>query len=631
MSGDWPDVATPGGQMDLLGEPADDGGTASPPAPETAGQKPGRVAYSADPIGHALPGHARRPPVGSGPATSAPGAPGAHDVCKAKRCGVKIRWAKTDTGETIPVDYAPDPAGNLVRYMRSRGDWRVRVVKDGEVLDPSLTRWTSHFATCPEATKFRRRDQPRPAPAAPALEVVPPAGPGVLLVVDGPSLAHRAFHAYGPRDGGPGMRHTDGRPWWAVFGFLKLLVGVLERVGPDAVLVGFDDHEASARRDRYPDYKAGRGDRSEDLHPQLDLLPGLLAELGVATMTPPALEADDVLASAAVAGEAAGWRVILATSDKDAFGLITEATTVMWLRDGLDKAVTMTPAALLEQMGVTPGQYRDYCALVGDRSDNLPGVLGLGPKKAVALLAACGTLDAAIADPDAAAAAIKKGYAARLVTDDAAAAIARNRDIMAEVNYLPFAPEAGRPHLAGGAIARVLKAWQLPSLIERASVVLARPTPVAAARLVPVAAPVSSPGRPARSVVAPSLEQLGAEQTEADRTCTGCGTVCAARVPLAGGTAGETVLLAAAHMLGDAQLVRIGDGWSAEPIHGYGGNRDNRCTEHRCIVYPGWCVTPGHDDRPARLYPGGWFCDPCRDNRSNTARAVKSADDQRPG
>lgn len=628
-AGDWPAVTTPGGQLSLVGDGPDDGGTASPPAPETAGQKPGRVAYSADPIGHALPGHARRPPVGSGPATSAPGAPGAHDVCKAKRCGVKIRWAKTDTGEAIPVDYAPDPAGNLVRYMRSRGDWRVRVVKDGEVLDPSLTRWTSHFATCPEATKFRRRDQPRPAPsapAAPALEVAAAPGPGVLLVVDGPSLGHRAFHAYERTN----MRDPDGAPVWAIFGFLKLLVGVIERVRPDAVLVGFDDRDGSARRDRFPDYKAGRGERSEDLHVQLDQLPGLLGELGVATMTPPALEADDVLASAAVAAEAAGWRCVIATSDKDAFGLITEATTVLRLMDGLDNAVTMTPAALVEKYAVAPGQWRDYCALIGDKSDNLAGVLGIGPKTAVKLLAACGTLDAALADPAAAVAAVGKTYAGKLTADGAAEAIARNRDIMAEVNWLPFTPEAGRPHLAGGAIARVLKAWRMPSLIDRAVAALAV-ADLTGARLVPVpaAAPASSPA-PRRSAIAPPLEQMAGEQAEVDRTCGECGEVCAARVPLAGGGAGETVLLVAEHMLGDAQLVPAGDGWAAERIHGYGGNRDNRRTEHRCTVYPGWCVTPGHDGRPARLYPGGWFCDGCMVSRINATRVVKSAGDQRP-
>lgn len=638
---DWPAVAVPGagevlvdgdqGAAAAVHEIPADGGTASPPVPETAGQTPGRRGLPADPIGSASPVHARRPPAGTGKETSAPGAPAAHDVCRSQRCRAKIRWAKTDSGDSIPVDYTPDPAGNLVRYMRAPGDWRVRVVKDGEVLDPSLTRWTSHFTTCPEATKFRRRDQPRPAAAAPSspavLEVAPAPGPGVLLVIDGPSIGHRAFHAYGPRDDTtPGMRHPkDGRPWWAVYGFAKLLVGLVEMVGPDAVLVGFDDRAGSGRRERYPDYKAGRGERSEHLHPQLDLLPDLCAELGVATMTPPALEADDVLASAAAAGEAAGWRVVVATSDKDAFRLITDRVSVLRIRDGLANAVTMTPAVLLEELGVTPAQYSDYAVLVGDTSDNLPGVDGIGPKRAVALLAACGTLDAAIADPTAAAAAIK-GYAKRLTTPEGTAVIARNRDIMAPFAELPVDVEICRPRLTGGAIAKVLKAWHMPSLIDKATAVLGQPD-VAGARLIPVAPASSAPLVPRLGTVAPTLEQAGAGQAEADRTCGECGEVCAARVPLAGDDQGATVLLTVEHLLGDVLMVPAGEGWAAQPIAGYVGHRDNRRRVHRCPVYAGRCVTPDHTDRPARLYPGGWFCDGCMAGRIDATRVVTSGDD----
>jgi 5'-3' exonuclease len=598
-AGDWPPVAVPGGAQVVD-----------------------------DPIGTPLPGNAGAPPAGSGPASVAPGPrPAAVDTCRSARCHAKIRWAKTDAGESIPVDYSPDPQGRLVRYMRAPGDWRVRVLKAGETPDPTATRWTSHYATCPESTKFRHRDRARPAPEAaapscpPVLEVAPPPAPGRLLVVDGPSLAHRMFHALERTQ----MRTPDGAPIWAVHGFVKLLAGVLERIRPDALLVGFDDRAHSARRDRYPDYKAGRKPAPEDLAPQLEQLPGLLADLGVAVLVPAGLEADDVLASAAAAAERAGWKCTLATSDKDALRLVSPATTVLQLHNGLDNSETMTPAALEAKFGVRPDQYADFCVIIGDKSDNLPGIRGLGPVKAARLLHDVGTLDAALDDQGAptpaAVAAIGKAYAGKLAGPDAAAAIARNRDIMAPVATLPVDVEACRPTTAGGVIARVLKARHLPALIKPVVAVLAAPD-VADARLVPVRetpAPASSPGVVDRRTVAP---ELGGDQDDAERTCDTCGQLGAARVPVLGGDGATVLLIPGEHLLGDVVLVRAGGVWQAEPVNGYAGLRDNRRREHRCPVYVGTCMTPGHEGRPARVYPGGIFCDDC-----NSHRRPKSGND----
>jgi 5'-3' exonuclease len=612
-AGDWPPVAVPGGGGAQL---VDD----QAPAPVVD-----------DPVGQALPGHAKRPPAGSGPAEVAPGpGPVAFDVCRAQRCRAKIRWARTDAGESIPVDYSPDPQGRLVRYMRAPGDWRVRVLKKGETPDPTATRWTSHYATCPESTRFRRRDAvPPPAkasPAAPApvLEVAPPPAPGRLLVVDGNSLAHRAFHALERT----GMRTPDGAPVWAVHGFLKMLAGVLERIRPDALLVGFDDRAGSVRRERYPEYKAGRAEKSPELYPQLEQLPGLLADLGVAVLVPAGLEADDVLASAAAAAERAGWKCTVATSDKDALRLVSDRTTVLQVGNGPENTTTVTPAALEAKYGVTVAQYPDFCVLVGDKSDNLPGVRGIGPVKAAQLLTACGTLDAALDDgkPTAAAVeAIGKGYAGKLAGDDAAATIARNRDIMAPVADLVVDVEACRPTAAGGVIARVLRARHLPALIKQLSEVLAAPD-VTGARLVPVADPAparaSSPGVVNRRLVAPPVAELAGDQDDAERTCERCGQLGAVRLPVLGAE-GETVLLVdGEHLLGDVVLVSAGGVWVAERVSGYAGLRDNRRRLHVCPAYVGTCMTPGHEDRPAHLYPGGKFCDQC-----NTNRGRKSGND----
>lgn len=609
----WPTVATPGG---LVAQNAAPVAPSSPPATGTAGPRTGRVAQSVDPIGRPLPGHAKRPPVGTLPQTSAPGAPGAFDVCRAPRCRVKIRWAKTDSGDSIPVDYAPDPGGNLVRFMRAPGDWRVRELGKGETPDPSLSRWTSHYTTCPESTRFRsrgpgRRPTPAPAPAAavrPVLAAVP-APPGVLLAVDGNSLAHRAYHAYERS----AMRNSDGRPVWAVYGFLALLAGVLDRVRPDALVVGFDDRTACARRDRYAEYKSGRPERSPDLYAQLDDIVAVLADLGVTVIVPPGLEADDVLGSAAATAERAGWRCVAATSDKDAFGLITDTTTVLRLVSGLDNAVEMTPPVLLEQYGVTPGQWRDYTALVGDTSDNLPGVTGIGPKTAVKLLAACGTLDAAVADPDAARTAVGKAAAGKLATVDAATAITRNRDLMAAVVDVPVNLDRCRPTATVADVAVTLRLWQLPALIERVTAALCPPPaePARPALTVAPAGPAAAPGPVLRSLPAPALAELGAAQDDAVRTCPACGLVCAARLPLAGDLHGAGVLVAETAMLGDLLMVQVGGRWAVERISGYVGDLNNRRRGHACRTYTGTCVTPAHVGVRARLYPGGWFCDDC--------------------
>src|SRR6185312_1443385 len=161
--------------------------------------------------------------------------------------------------------------------------------------------------------------------------------------------------------------------------------------------------------------------------------------------------------------------------------------------------------------------------------------------------------------------------------------------------------------------------------------------PVPAATPAPSSAPLVAPGAVLRGQLAPTLEQAGAEQAEADRTCL-CGAVCAARVPVLG-SPGESVLLVDAHLLGDVVMVKLGDGsWVAEPVAGWTGLRDNRRRVHRCPSYSGVCVTPGHGGRQAHLYPGGYFCDACIERQGTarrtaaaaTARAVKSPGDQRP-
>lgn len=217
----------------------------------------------------------------------------------------------------------------------------------------------------------------------------------VLLAVDGNSLVHRAFHAHAAT----GARSRDGRGIWAVRGLLGQLVAAVERIGPDAVVVGFDDPDRSIRRDTWPQYKARRAEKLDSLVEQIALAVEILREMGIAVVVPEALEADDVLASAARFAAGAGARTVIMTSDRDAFSLIDASTRVLRIiNGGVEASPLLTPERLVLMLGIRPEQYRDYAALRGDTSDNLPGVTGIGPKTAARLLAELGSAAAAFDD-----------------------------------------------------------------------------------------------------------------------------------------------------------------------------------------------------------------------------------------
>src|SRR5262249_52750757 len=163
------------------------------------------------------------------------------------------------------------------------------------------------------------------------------------------------------------------------------------RLRPDAVLVGFDCPDRSARKSDYPGYKAQRADKAADLAEQVVAAPDLLRAAGVCAVVPPSYEADDVLASCAAQARRSGWGPVLRPSAGDAFALLDESTSVRRVRNGgLDRASLVTAASLAEICGVQPWQYRDFAALRGAPSDTLPGVRGFGAVTAARLLAAFG-------------------------------------------------------------------------------------------------------------------------------------------------------------------------------------------------------------------------------------------------
>ena len=216
-------------------------------------------------------------------------------------------------------------------------------------------------------------------------------------MVDAPSLLHRNHHARAHT----GLRDRAGRPIWALHGMLRQILESIDTIGPDAVLFGLDDRTASVRRDAYPDYKAGRAEKDAELVDQLDRAGALLDALGLATLTPPGLEADDVNASGATWATANGWNCVIITSDRDAFAHISGHTQVLRLIDGgIHGSPMLNPARLFNMYGVRAANYLAFAALRGDSSDNLPGVQGIGEKTAAILLDVAGSMDAAWSDVD---------------------------------------------------------------------------------------------------------------------------------------------------------------------------------------------------------------------------------------
>jgi DNA polymerase-1 len=212
-----------------------------------------------------------------------------------------------------------------------------------------------------------------------------------LLTIDGDSLAHRAYHAL-PKS----MTSAAGRPSGALVGFANFLLRLWEAEEPRAVVVGWDTLGVPTyRNEAFPSYQSGR-QFDEALVEQLDLLPGLVAALGFTVAKAAGYEADDFLAAAVAQEESRNGSTLVATSDRDAFQLVSELTTVLQPVKGVSELARIGPAEVRERYGVEPRQVPDFIALRGDPSDKLPGARGIGPKTAASILAEYGTLESAI-------------------------------------------------------------------------------------------------------------------------------------------------------------------------------------------------------------------------------------------
>jgi DNA polymerase-1 len=217
-----------------------------------------------------------------------------------------------------------------------------------------------------------------------------------LLLIDGHSLAFRAFYALSPDS----FKTSAGQHTNAVHGFISMMLNILQAEQPTHMAVAFDLSRSSFRTDEYPAYKGTRGETPPEFNGQTELLTEALAAMNIITITKVNYEADDVIATLSKMGDDAGYEVLIVSGDRDTFQLISENTTILYPVKGVMNLARMNDEAVFAKYGVHANQYSDLAALVGETSDNLPGIPGVGPKTAAKWLQEHHSLEAILEAAD---------------------------------------------------------------------------------------------------------------------------------------------------------------------------------------------------------------------------------------
>lgn len=218
----------------------------------------------------------------------------------------------------------------------------------------------------------------------------------VVMLIDGHSMAFRAFYALPVES----FRTATGQFTNAVHGFTSMLINLLRDYQPTHLAVCFDHSKETFRTAQYPEYKGTRQKTPEEFLGQIELITELLDALGIAHLDKEGVEADDLIATLSTASDARAWQTLIVSGDRDSFQLVNDRVTVLYPVRGVSELAQMTPAAIEAKYGVSPQRYRELAALVGESSDNLPGVPGVGPKTAAKWLAEYDGLDNLLARAD---------------------------------------------------------------------------------------------------------------------------------------------------------------------------------------------------------------------------------------
>jgi DNA polymerase-1 len=260
-------------------------------------------------------------------------------------------------------------------------------------VSPSTT--TSPSSATPTSTPARRaRAAASPSSTAVPARPVSPGHAGRLLLVDGHSMAYRAFFALPVEN----FSTSTGQVTNAVYGFTSMLINVLRDEQPTHVAVAFDVSRETFRSEVYAEYKANRSSSPMEFSGQVALIKEVLAALRIQVLEKAGYEADDIIATLTREATAADFEVVISSGDRDALQLVTDDVTLLYPLRGVSELIRMTPPVVEERYGVPPEVYPDVAALVGESSDNLPGVPGVGNKTAAKWLTQYGGLDSVIAN-----------------------------------------------------------------------------------------------------------------------------------------------------------------------------------------------------------------------------------------
>ena len=210
-----------------------------------------------------------------------------------------------------------------------------------------------------------------------------------LLLVDGHSMAYRAFYALPVEN----FKTSSGQPTNAIYGFASMLINLIKEEKPTHIAVAFDVSRKTFRSEKFPEYKANRASTPDEFRSQMSHINEMVTCFGIKQYELEGYEADDIIATFTKSAEKSNYEVLICSGDRDSFQLVNNKTTVLYPKKGVTEMARMTPDAVKEKYGLTPQQYPDFAALRGDPSDNLPSVPGVGEKTATKWISDYGSLE----------------------------------------------------------------------------------------------------------------------------------------------------------------------------------------------------------------------------------------------
>ena len=252
-----------------------------------------------------------------------------------------------------------------------------------------------------------------------------------LFLVDGYNIIFRSYFSFIQRP----LRNSEGENTSAIFGFFRTMGMIIRKYQPEYLLIAFDSLVPTFRHERYAEYKQTRDKTPEDLRSQIPLIEEMLGAVGVPVVRVDGYEADDVIAAYAGQCREHGWECRIVSSDKDLMQLVDESTLLLKPTSGISELQELDTEGVVRSKGIRPGQVGDYLALVGDSSDNIPGVAGIGEKSAVTLLGAYGDLGGVYAHVDE----LKPGQRGKLLAGRESAEL--SRELVALRGDTPVAPQ----------------------------------------------------------------------------------------------------------------------------------------------------------------------------------------------